>query len=297
VPFAEPELAVKNIDFESWIQLTNSNQQRDFRRAVHMVLLAISQAPSLPNEIVLKGGILMALAHHGDRFTRDIDFSTSRTVAELPIDVVRNEIDSALSGVVGMSEYGLDCRIQSSELRPPDSNKNWPTLIIKVGYASFSDRRRHTRLLHGKSPDIVRVECSFNEVVSSVELLEVSPGTTVRAYGIVDLVSEKYRALIQQPIRNRYRRQDVYDINQLLNDAQVHSDEVKELVLRSLIEKSRSRRIIVNASTLQDDEVRRRAESDYKYLASEIAGPLPRFSESFERIKEYYANLPWSTLD
>ena len=79
----------------------------------------------------------------------------------------------------------------------------------------------------------MRVECSFNEVINNIEVLEISPGRALNAYTLSDVIAEKFRALIQQPIRNRYRRQDVYDIYMLL---QVHGepdDNQKAVVLEA----------------------------------------------------------------
>lgn len=202
---------MRKIDIEKWIGAADVSEQ-EFREAVHVVIEAISRCPSLPDYLVIKGGILLAIAHDGVRYTRDIDFSTTQTVRGLPVATIEGEIRSKLAESIESLEYDLDCRIQSSELRPPDPKKNWPTLIIKIGYAPFSDGRRHGRLMIGKSPDVVRVECSFNEVVNNIEMLEIAPGRGLKAYALSDVIAEKLRALIQQPIRNRYRRQDVYDI-------------------------------------------------------------------------------------
>ena len=38
----------------------------------------------------------------------------------------------------------------------------------------------------------------------------------ISAYGLTDLIAEKFRALLQQVPRNRYRRQDIYDIAHLI---------------------------------------------------------------------------------
>ena len=287
---------VRQIDFERWID-TADPSEIEFRQAVHVVVEAISDCPSLSEHLIIKGGILLALAHDSDRFTRDIDFSTSGGVAELPVDLVEKEIRAQLPSVIEALQYDLDCRLQSSELRPPDPDKSWPTLIMKVGYAPFTQAARHRRLIAGMSPNVVYVECSFNERICDVEILEIAPGHTMKAYAVTDVIAEKYRALIQQPIRKRFRRQDVYDLDRLIADGHDYTDVDRHRILRSLQEKAVSRGVDVHRSTLRDPEIRARAEADYPQLASEIDGELPVFEEAYARVTAFYETLPWANKD
>ncbi len=290
---AECGLSVRKIQIQRWIQAGDVSET-EFREAVHTVIEAISLCPSLPEHLVIKGGILLAIAHDGVRYTRDIDFSTTRTVRTLPVKTILEEIQSTLARSIESLEYDLDCRIQSSELRPPDPNKNWPTLIIKIGYAPFSDRRRHARLMSGASPTIVRIECSFNEVINNVEALEIAPGRGLSAYTLSDVIAEKFRALIQQPIRNRFRRQDVYDIYMLLKVHGEPDDVQKASILESLTEKAMSRNIQVTKTSLSDSDVADRARRDYGQLDAEIVGKLPPFKDAYAAVCSLYERLPWS---
>jgi len=52
--------------------------------------------------------------------------------------------------------------------------------------------------------------------VSAIELVRLESRTRLHTYSLVDLVSEKLRAILQQASRNRTRRQDVYDIDFLV---------------------------------------------------------------------------------
>ena len=283
---------VRQIDFERWID-TADPSEIEFRQAVHVVVETISDCPSLSEHLIIKGGILLALAHDSDRFTRDIDFSTSGGVAELPVGLVEQEIRAQLPTVVETLEYDLDCRLQSSELRPPDPDKSWPTLIMKVGYAPFTQAARHRRLIAGMSPNVVYVECSFNERICDVEILEIAPGHTMKAYAVTDVIAEKYRALIQQPIRKRFRRQDVYDLDRLVVDGDEYTEIDRGRILRSLQEKASSRGVQVSRTTLQDPEIRARAAADYPQLAAEIEGALPPFEQAYDRVRAFYEALPW----
>jgi len=285
---------LKDIHFETWIDATAELPLKEFRQAVHIVITAISLSPTLPAHLVIKGGILLAIAHHGLRHTRDIDFSTEATVKSLPIDAIRNELDSKLIEAVEMLQYDLNCRIQFCELRPPGKTKNWPTYIMKIGYAPYSNNRRYSRLMAGNSPTIVKVECSYNEVMTYIESLVISPGRIIKAYAIVDIIAEKMRALIQQPIRNRYRRQDVYDLYMLLQEYGNPSQDDSHKILSSLKDKARSRNIVVSRNSLSDTEVKERALKDYGQLHIEVVGQLPSFEEAFSVVESFYERLPWS---
>lgn len=285
---------MKNINFSEWIDAANNSRLREFRSAVHIVITAIATSPTLPNHLVMKGGILLALAHHGIRYTRDIDFSTEVTVRALPVELIKKEIETSLISAVELLEYDLDCRVQSSELRPPDPKKAWPTYIMKIGYAPYSNQKRHARLQSGLSTDVVKLECSYNEKMSFLEALEILPGKNVRAYALTDLLAEKLRAMIQQPIRDRYRRQDVYDVFMLLNEYSEIDEEEKRKILKSLRAKAGSRNIEISSESLRNPEIKRRAQRDYGQLKSEIAGDLPDFEQSFSAVQEFYESLPWT---
>ena len=295
VSVAECGLIVREVQIHEWIA-SGDVSEREFREAVHVVIEAVTRCPSLPDHLVIKGGILLAIAHDGVRYTRDIDFSTTRTVSKLPVETILEELQPTLIQAIESLEYDIDCRIQSSELRPADPKKSWPTLIIKIGYAPVSDQRRRARLLSGLSPTIVRVECSFNEVINNIETLEISPGRELNAYTLSDMIAEKLRALIQQPIRNRYRRQDVYDIYMLLKVHGDPDDAQKAGILESLIEKSRSRNIEVTKESLSDPDIADRARKEYIQLDAEIVGELPAFDDAFAAVCNLYNQLPWPTV-
>ncbi|WP_271190539.1 nucleotidyl transferase AbiEii/AbiGii toxin family protein, partial [Dactylosporangium matsuzakiense] len=113
----------------------------------------------------------------------------------------------------------------------------------------------------------------------------------VRAFTLGELIAEKLRALLQQPIRNRNRRQDVYDIA-LLIDENPLGDALRVKILETLIEKCRSRRIEPTRESIDDPEVARRAQRDWETLRLEVSD-LPPFEERFAAVREFYRSLPW----
>ena len=110
-----------------------------------------------------------------------------------------------------------------------------------------------------------------------------------------EIIAEKLRALLQQPIRNRNRRQDVYDIAYLIEENEL-SDEDRHIILETLIKKCQTHGIKANVGSIDNPEVRQRAEADWNTLALEL-GELPPFDERFAMMRELYVSLPWQDLD
>jgi hypothetical protein len=106
-------------------------------------------------------------------------------------------------------------------------------------------------------------------------------------------MAEKYRSLLQQTVRNRNRRQDVYDLSLLLNEVKdwSHAErlKLKELIVAS----SESRGIQATSKSISDTTTIEMSEKGYQDLASEIEEPLPPFKEIYGAISYFYENLPW----
>jgi hypothetical protein len=164
-------------------------------------------------------------------------------------------------------------------------------LQLKVGYAPLNDGARHGRFMRGQAVDTVAVEISYNEVITGTEWIELGDGVSVEASTLVDLVAEKYRAMLQQPIRNRYRRQDAYDLYCLLESHGEELERVRAAVRDALIRKSEGRGVEVRPDSLRDPEVERRSGEEYPRLADEIRRALPEFDEVYERVRTYYERM------
>ena len=89
----------------------------------------------------------------------------------------------------------------------------------------------------------------MNEWASDVEQREFDGGTLC-LYPCIDLVAEKFRALIQQPIRKRSRFQDVYDIFLLVSSSPPSKDE-KEKILEKLRQASEDRQVEIFPDSLR----------------------------------------------
>lgn len=279
------------LDISSWVDTPNT-EQKEFRRAVHTILVAIAMSDNLRTKMIIKGGMLLAIEFRSTRFTKDIDFSTSEKASSFDVEGFLVEFRESLNYAVNSLSYGLDCRLQSHEMKPARPDATFPTLKLKIGHAYKGDRK-HRLLIQEKCPSIVEIDYSFNELNSEIDTLFFDENHKIKAYSLVDIVAEKYRAIIQQKFRDRRRRQDPYDLYFLFKNGHLASEDLKKKILDSLLVKSESRKLVVDRDSLGDSEIIKRSMDDYGTLADEIEGELPHFDEVYGVVREYYEGLPW----
>lgn len=96
-------------------------------------------------------------------------------------------------------------------------------------------------------------------------------------------------------VRNRSRRQDVYDLYYLFSNSSPLTDEEKSNILISLFKKSKGRLKdgFINQTSLNNEDIKSRSQENYHQLAHEIAGDLPDFDKAFDQVKLVYESLPW----
>jgi predicted nucleotidyltransferase component of viral defense system len=287
---------IEEYDIKDWVEDASTKINKEFRQAVHTILLAIASDSNLKANMILKGGILLAIRYKSHRFTKDIDFSTeSPRGGEITEDGVHKSLDSSLAQMVEQLDYDLDCRVQKSELQPRDVKSTYPSIKMTVGYA-YKGTPQHKRLLSLKSPDIVSIDYSLNESTPNIENLKLNLKEGLLTYSLTDLIAEKYRSLLQQVSRNRSRRQDVYDLNLLVERLGDIDSFERIKILDSLIIKSKAREIEPDINSFEDPELKSRAQKDYHTLEDEIEGELPDFDELFQKVADFYRSLPWSKL-
>lgn len=220
----------------------------------------------------------MALAFKSTRVTGDVDFTSMVEPAELA-EKLTPELNELLpKTAIKLGYLDLLCQVQSVKKMPRAENfegHDFPALRVRIGSAKRGTAE--AQLAEGKASRVLDVEISFRDhVYTFQELNLMGAGVAVRAFTIHELVAEKFRALLQQPVRKRNRRQDVYDIAFLIDDHDF-SDDDKATVLATLIEKCRSRSIDAKQNSMDNPEIKQRAQADWDTLALEI-GDLPPFS-------------------
>lgn len=281
-------------DIPDWVSRSGAGE-RNFRSAVHTILHAIASDPVLSRKLYMKGGILMALRYESPRFTTDIDFSTPEAFEPSHKDEVERLLSKQLSAASEELPYDLECRLQSIRIKPRQGG-TYASIRMTVGYAPRGTAE-HARLLRGEAPRTISIDYNFFENVPFAEELSVGEDEAILIYALPTLVAEKYRSLLQQPIRNRYRRQDVYDLKFLLDRRAILADEdCKATVLDALKIKCEDRSVPLTEESMDDDAVRSRAAQEYATLNDELPEPAPEFEASFQQVRDYFRSLPWQKI-
>ncbi len=278
-------------DIPAWIR-AGDPRQAVLRQAVHCVLESIARTARLRALLCMKGGILMALHYESPRYTTDIDFSTPQPFTEEAERETLALISEVLPGMGELLGHDVECRLQGHRVKPNRQGTR-VSLTMSVGYA-LKGTAAHRRLVAGQSPFSLSIDFSFRERIPTFEEVEVSENGHLCVYGLSTLVAEKMRALLQQPIRNRNRRQDVFDLNYLLAQRpELHLPEWRTDVLSDLRIKCEDRDVPLSAMAFDDPAIATRAEQDYDTLQAEVEGDVPDFAPAFERVANYFRALPW----
>jgi len=287
------------IDLEKWVEASEevSTSEGEFRKAVKSILEGISQEGTLASLMVMKGGLLLAIKYQSPRFTKDIDFSTHKTLPEINIEEFLQSFEAGLT-TAEENEYGLAFILQKHEIRPaPKHNPSYPTLHLKIGYANRNDRNQYNRLAQKQSAKVVEIDFSFNEWIpeDDSEVALLAGEGELRHYSLHEIVAEKIRSLLQQPIRERARYQDVYDLHLLLTSNQnLTTEEDRHLVLKLLKEACSSRQVPVDDSSFRNPQIKELARLGYEQeLPAQLKEDPPEFEEAFALVDRYYSSLPW----
>ena len=289
---------IVDVDVRAWVEASRADptRYRD-RQVTEIVLTAIGLAPSLHANLVLKGGAAMALAFKSIRVTGDVDFTSMVEPADLAEKLTPELNDLLPRTAIKLGYLDLLCQVQSVKKMPRAENfedHDFPALRVRIGSAKRGTSEA-AKLAEGKASRVLDVEISFRDHVYTFQELNLQgAGVAVRAFTIHELVAEKLRALLQQPVRKRNRRQDVYDIAFLI-DGHDFDDDDKTIILATLIEKCRSRGIDAKQDSMDNPEIKQRAQADWETLALEI-GDLPPFEERFALMRDLYVSLPWGSI-
>ncbi len=279
-----------------WVERAPSNDTALAQREITQIILhAVSSVPQLAHNLYLKGGILMGLVYKSSRQTTDIDFSTSPTYqpTHQTASELREQLNSVLNQVasdLGYTNTVLNVQTIREHPRNRYPNAEFPALQMKIAYAERNSHQER-QLKVNQASSTVGIDITFKEKTSQVQILELDSGATLLAYSLTDVVAEKFRALLQQGKRNRYRRQDVYDLDILTGMPEIDTDSI----YKCLIQKCENRDICPTRNSMDDPEIKRRAGSKWNSLETEI-GKLPDFEECYGRVSDFYRRLPWPDI-
>lgn len=284
---------MNEVHIEAWVEAAPQGQQ-GFREAVHIILDSIGRSQNLQAKMVMKGGLLLAIRYDSSRYTKDLDFSTRAPYAPRDVEELVAEFETGLVAAEDRLPYGTACRLQTRKLEPKGQDRTHHNLALTIGYADKSNPRAMARLLAKGAASVVEIDYSFNEAVFDVEVLALDGGATIRSYSLHNVLAEKMRSLLQQPIRRRKRRQDVYDLWFLLRSAPELSDRDLMQVHGMLVESCRSKGIEPGIDSMRDDAVVRMAREGYLGLKDDVDGELPAFEDAMARVERLYRSLPWT---
>jgi predicted nucleotidyltransferase component of viral defense system len=284
------------VDIKSWVDRARRDPVAYIeRQATGIVLSAIGNLPYYGSRIFLKGGILMAVVYQSLRGTADIDFTTDLEASPALPAELRTALDKELvrtTARLGFPDLVLQVQTVKERPRPfGTADLQFPALYVTIAYAMRGSKaERHFR--NGQGPHVIELEISFNEPVHAIEVVRLgASGSSFSAYALTDLIAEKFRALLQQVTRNRYRRQDVYDIAYLAERFPPDEGERAEILV-AFQDKCAARNIVMNIDGLSNPDVSARARSEWDTLSQEI-GELPDFDECFAKVETLYRSLPW----
>ena len=259
--------------------------EAEFRFAQFGILRAIADSRDLSEKLVFKGGNALDFVWLPNRSTRDLDFSCGDNfIAE---ESFTDHLGRSLAAAGRKLDIGY--RLQKIERRPALEDATFPALKVHIGYALPADRNNQLRLARGElSKAVIEMDLSLNEVICATVPCDFQSKNQLLVSTVEDIVAEKLRSLLQQPIRNRYRRQDVLDICSCLRKyPQLNRDMVREFLIR----KSESREISVTDRAFHQEEVRSRANENYEGLRETTRSEWIPFDEAFEEVLKLVSQL------
>lgn len=231
------------IDIDEWVEAVRYDPPRHRERQATQILLAATHLLIPHAGMALKGGILMSVRYGSPRQTGDVDFSFLVEPDSFPEpERFRLSLDQALNeAALNLGYVDLWFQTRNPKERPRSIRENtFPALEFKIGYAKRGSPQQ-ARLEKGQSGPLLSVDASFREPIFSLETV-IFPNSNMsfHAYSLVDLIAEKYRALLQQSQRRRSCREDVYDIAFLVERI-AFNEEFKRTILSTIRKKCESR--------------------------------------------------------
>lgn len=259
------------------------------RFAQFAVLSSISSVIGLRDLLIFKGGNALDFYWNPNRSTIDLDFSTHHDPRDHDqwFNQLRMQFDLGLQQADGL--YGVRATIQSWKQYPRESEVGFAAISGTVGYALPDEQALWQRMRLGRpSNQVIPVDISINDPICAYTELPLTSGRHIQVAVLEDIVAEKLRALLQQPIRNRYRGQDVLDLAVVLQSNQA-LDVLR--VREYLIAKSAARGIAPTNGAFRNEEVRRRAQHGYQSLEGTSRITFVPFSAAFEAILSLVESL------
>lgn len=258
------------VEIQKWCRQNNLKPYEGRQRyAEYAILSCIASDNDLSKVLVLKGGNALRFFFNSPRSTLDLDFSIDAGNFTDNESFMRETLDAALRRVE--YHFGIKTRCQSVKRNPTREGTTRPTYEITIRYLYPDDRYYHNFDEQKNIPTVIHVEISlFDKVCESISFaLSSHSRGRLRVCNLEDIIAEKLRALLQQPMRNRNRGQDVYDIALMSRKNKSNLNYVK--ICKYLQDKSEIRDVVAKYSAFNAD-VEKRAAYEYDTRIREQTG-------------------------
>ncbi len=261
------------------------------RYAQLVVLAAVANSPTLGEMLVFKGGNALDFVLQPNRSTLDLDFTLDRATTEP--DILAVEIERWMSSGCRLiaARMGMALVVQRVRQNPPGPDRTFVTFAVSIGYALPDQRAVIERARRGvRIAQTIDVDISINEPVCASTRLSLGPGFgTIRISTLEEIVSEKLRALLQQPIRRRERPQDLLDIAVTLRSEQP-PDPVT--VARFLLVKAAARDVPVSRAAFHAPDIARLTQEGYDDLEATTRVLFIPFEQAMRALLRFVDALP-----
>lgn len=277
-------------DVSRWARAHHvSIEEARVRFAQYAMLSGIGRNRAFHNVLVFKGGNALDFIWSPNRSTRDLDFTVNPDHdSELPDhDEVRMMMATSLRTT--LAQHGLTARIQKWESFPRrPGNHRFSSIQATVGFALADQPLLVQRIQDEQaSPQIIPMDISFSDPVCAFVTTRMANGTELSVATSDDIAAEKLRALLQQPLRNRSRRQDVLDLAVLIRAQALDAAKVADFLLR----KSVARDVVVSKAAFREAEIRQRASDDYDQLEALARHTFIPFDDAFATVLAFVDEL------
>jgi len=257
-----------------------------FRFAQYGILRAVADSRTLSQALAFKGGNALDFVWQPYRSTRDLDFSSKDST--LNAKQIRTSLTPSLERV--SRSMGVLYRVQRMEQQPPGPDRSFITFEGTVGYALPDDQRNRQLIQQDKnSKAIVPLDVSLNEPICGIVEVDIASSNPLQVCQLEDIVAEKLRALLQQPLRNRRRPQDVLDICVAV---QRNPGLSLNLTAEFLLEKAKARNVPVSRAAFHQEEIRSRAFEGYDALRETARNAFIEFEEAFSIVLSLVDRMP-----
>lgn len=277
-------------DIAAWAAANNVGVgEARLRFAQFGVLCGLASVRPLREGLVFKGGNALDFVWQPNRSTVDLDFSLDSTgsLPALEPESVRELLERGLSTVT--PRLGMAFAVHRARQQPRGTDKTFITYDVRIGYAHQDEIRLQARMAQGeKSTNVISLDISRNEPICATEIVPLDESHRLRVATIEDIVAEKLRALLQQPIRNRERRQDRLDIAVTLRS---NPGLDPERVARFLLEKAAARSVPVSRAAFRNPEVARRAREGYNDLETTTRVAFVPFEDALALLLTFVGGL------